>query len=74
MRIVGGYLQAENFVANASKTHKPKMTDIHGRTWDIVARLSDGETKVYADTTWGFYGYFEQSGQWYKFRMIGSRL
>ena len=50
MRIQGKYLDGENFSFNAHKTHKPKMTDYAGRTWDVIARLDDG-TDVLADTT-----------------------
>ena len=44
------YTTGENFVKRAYKCKEPKMTDIHGRTWDMIGKLQ-GDIDVYADTT-----------------------
>lgn len=53
----------------AYKTKTPKMTSHRGRTWDIIGR-TDKDEKIYADTTWGFCGYFLRDGQCYKFSLF----
>jgi len=53
---------------NAVRCKKHKMTNTHGRSWNVIGKLEDG-TDIYADTAWGFYGFFyTNGGQWYKFR------
>lgn len=54
-----------------TKCIRPKMNEHSGRTWDQGIIIIDGEEKtVYLDTTWGFYFYFVENGQWYKIKML----
>ncbi|MDD5353048.1 MAG: hypothetical protein PHS93_07815 [Candidatus Omnitrophica bacterium] len=50
------------------KTNRPKMSEHRGRTWDYEERDISGyeRIKVWFDSTWGLYGYFEICGQWWK--------
>ena len=42
-----------------------------GRTWDFFRiKLEDNEKKIYLDTTWGFYGYLNINGKWYKLSLM----
>jgi len=46
------------------------MSEHRGRTWDFgYVEINLMEVKVWLDTTWGDYLYFEWDGSWYKFRM-----
>lgn len=56
---------------NVSKCKKPKMSDHRGRTWDTGKLIiNEKETKVWLDTTWGEYIYFQIESNWYKVRMF----
>ena len=68
VNLYGYNKDTEREVINAIKTKEPKMTLHRGRTWDTIGRTQEGE-KIKADTTWGFWGYFERDGQWYKFHL-----
>lgn len=51
------------------KTKKPKFKG-RGRTWDFSYKNINGEkTKVWLDTSYGWYGYFQKKLQWYKFKL-----
>ncbi len=59
----------------ATKCKRPKMSEHRGRTWDHGHIAIDNEEKtVYLDTTWGFYCYFCENGQWYKIKMMNDRF
>ncbi len=63
----------ENIKILSVKCSRPKMNDRRGRTWDQGTIIIDGKEKtVYLDTTWGFYCYFVENGQWYKIKMFAS--
>jgi hypothetical protein len=59
----------------AVKCKHPRMTDIHGRTWDLIGNVVGGNS-IYADTTWGCYGYFydDNNHSWYKFNFAKFEL
>jgi len=57
----------------AIKCKRPKMVEHRGRNWDQGHIAIDNEEKtVYLDTTWGFYCYFVENGQWYKIKMFND--
>ncbi len=59
------YFDSNDVTATACKM--PKMGG-RGRTWDVFKSIQIDGVKhdVWADTTWGKYGYFMYRNQWYK--------
>tara|TARA_R110001592_G_scaffold332881_1_gene616522 strand:+ start:388 stop:690 length:303 start_codon:yes stop_codon:yes gene_type:complete len=58
----------------AIKCRKPKLnSSAKGATWDFCRHYIDGhQIKIWIETSWGEYAYFQLYGQWYKFRMQSS--
>lgn len=58
---------------NIKVTEMPKMKNEGESWWDEVKTINiDGnKTEIYADTTWGEYGYFKFNKNWYKVAISG---
>ncbi len=46
----------------------PKMTNVHGRSWDVLATMKVGDefVRIQADTTYGRSGYFSWQEKCYR--------
>jgi hypothetical protein len=66
-----------NNKVTVTKCKRPSFKSHRGRTWDSSSIFIDNrEIKVYLDTTWGQYIYFQygKNLEWYKIKMWSDHL
>lgn len=67
---IGYNLQSEtdNSKIKIISTDMPSMKNSGDSFWDCVQTIyiDNEKTEIYADTTWGAYGYFKFNDNWYK--------
>lgn len=58
-------------IIRADKARKPKMQNVHGKTWEKFPITVDGKkVDAHLDTSFGQYFFFELKKQWYACRLI----
>jgi hypothetical protein len=68
-------LYLNNVKLPVQKCKRPKFTNVKGATWDHGMCTIDGEEyKLYLDTTWGEYVYFQYDVFWYKIKMFSTTV